>query len=157
MTDDIIYPEDLVAQIKNKSPQVNHIPISTLKTWPKENLVAIRDAIDRILPHKSLSDLNLEEEAVAQLRVTKTLQSDIIDDPDIPANQKAQVINATASAIQNLVRMQVDLKRDEQLKRMEHALLKAISTLPSDTQNDFFKTYELLAISAGVDTGALQK
>ena len=98
-----------------------------------------------------LKDIDLEEEMVAQLTVTKELQDDVLGDPDIPANQKAQVINATASAIQQLVRMQVDLKRDEQLKRMEAALMKAVALMGDAEKAVFFDTYEQLALTEGVE------
>jgi hypothetical protein len=88
---------------------------------------------------------------VQQLQVAKDLQDETLSDTDTPANQKAQVLNATASAIQQLVKMQVDLQRDEQLKRMESALLKAVATLTPETQSVFFDTYQQLAITEGVD------
>ena len=138
------YPDDL--------PPVPQKPF--IDTLTQADLRKLKAQIEEKLPQSKgnkLKDIDLEEEMVAQLTVTKELQDDVLGDPDIPANQKAQVINATASAIQQLVRMQVDLKRDEQLKRMEAALMKAVALMGDAEKAVFFDTYEQLALTEGVE------
>ena len=156
--DDLIHPEDIDELVKKSAESakakfagVIAIPLSILKTWPRENLVALRDDIEQIVPRHSLKDLNLEKEMVEQLSVAKRLQDNTLNNPNITPNQKAQVLNATASAISALVKMQVDLKRDEQLKRMEAALMKAVATMDDAARSVFFDTYEQLAITEGVE------
>lgn len=144
----IYYPEDQPSAPEALEKAIDNINVGAL---PDHQLRMLRASIDAKLPRDSLKDVNLEAEMVQQLAITKRLQDETLDNYDIPANQKAQVINAMAGAIQQLVRMQVDLKRDEQLKRMEAALLKAVATLEPEARELFFDTYEQLAITEGVD------
>lgn len=134
------YPEDAP---KPPPPYVD--------TLSQEQLRALRDQIDAKLPAGSLKSLNLETELVTQYQRVLNLQDKVLRDSDVPANQRAQVAGAVGSALQHLIKMQIDLKRDEQLKRMEAALLKAVATLDSEAKLLFFDTYEQLALTEGVD------
>lgn len=145
----IYYPEDQPSAPESVEKSLENISLSGL---PPHHLRILRSRIDELLPRDTLKDVNLEAEMVQQLAAAKDLQTRTLEHFDTPANQKAQVLNATTSAIQQLVRMQVDLKRDEQLKRMEAALLKAVATLDPAAQALFFDAYEQLAIAEGVDT-----
>lgn len=111
-------------------------------------LLRLRGEIDRRLPLQSMSDLNLEHELLAQFRAVKRLQDDVIDDGGTPANQRAQVAGAVASVLQQLIKLQGDLQREETLKVMEACLVEAIKTLPDAVKNDFFAEYERLVEKA---------
>lgn len=114
-----------------------------------EELLALRAEIDARLPARGLSDMNLEGELVRQYYQVKALQAEVLVDYETPANQKAQVSNAVAGTLQQLVKMQTDLKRDEQLKLIEIALLEAIEDLPQDKKDGFFVRYEKIAERVG--------
>lgn len=134
------YPEDAP---KPPPPYVD--------TLDYDQLRELRDQIDAKLPADSLKSLNLETELVTQYQRVLNLQDKVLRDSDVPANQRAQVAGQVASTLQHLIKMQIDLKRDEQLKRMEAALLKAVATLDDEAKLLFFNTYEQLALTEGVD------
>lgn len=134
------YPEDAP---KPPPPYVD--------TLDYDQLRELRDQIDAKLPADSLKSLNLETELVTQYQRVLNLQDKVLQDSDVPANQRAQVAGQVASTLQHLIKMQIDLKRDEQLKRMEAALLKAVATLDDEAKLLFFNTYEQLALTEGVD------
>lgn len=113
-------------------------------------LYALRDAIEAALPERLLSGLNLETELVEQYRTVKKLQTDVLVDDEVPANQRAQVATAVANTLQKLIDLQVDMNRDETLKVMEATLIDVIKTLPEKTKNEFFAEYERRAMKLGL-------
>lgn len=145
------YPEDRIARQNAAIVEELTAPQVNLDAMSEAEMRRLATRLASRLPQNSLNGLNLEAEMVTQLRVVKNLQDEVIHDSEIPANQRAQVASQVASVLQQLVKMQVDLKRDEQLKRLENALLKAVATLPQDSQEVFFDTYRELAITEGVE------
>jgi F0F1-type ATP synthase delta subunit len=105
-------------------------------------LYELRASIDQHLHHRTLADLNLEEELLSQYTVTKQLLSQVVEDPETPANQKAQVINSLLSITNQLVKMQTELHTAERVKAIEAACVKAVRTLDQAAQKEFFKRYE---------------
>ena len=120
-----------------------------LDTMSVDELRELRDEIDRRLPEDSLDSLNLEKELVGQYRVVKRLQDDVITDDDIAPNQRSQVAGQVASTLQQLVKLQVDLKQGEQMKRMESAFLEAIEDLEESAKAKFFAAYDVIAANKG--------
>ena len=114
-----------------------------------EDLIRLHASIEAKLPPAELGSMNLERELVMQYRRILALQEDVLTDDDVPANQRAQVSNAVAATLQQLVKMQVDLGREEQMKRMETALLEAVETLPNAEKDLFFQRYEEIAERVG--------
>lgn len=145
------YPEDRIARQNAAIVEDLAAHQVNLDAMSEAEMRRLATRLASRLPQNSLNGLNLEAEMVTQLRVVKNLQDEVIHDSEIPANQRAQVASQVASVLQQLVKMQVDLKRDEQLKRLENALLKAVATLPQDSQEAFFDTYRELAITEGVE------
>jgi hypothetical protein len=123
-----------------------------LEGYDLDGLLRLRQEIDGMLPARALKDLNLEEELVVQFLAVKSLQTSVLTDEMTPANQKAQVAGQVASTLQQLVKMQTDLRKDEQLKRMETALMSALGLLPLEARELFFEEYELLAKKSGATT-----
>ena len=126
-------------------------PKDPLSSLTPSELRRLRSEVDKLLPDsgEGLNDLNLENELVQQYRAVKDLQDSVIGDDTVPPNQRAQCANAVASTLQQLVKMQVDLKRGEQMKRMESAFLEAIDGLDEATKCKFFVEYERLATENG--------
>lgn len=97
-------------------------------------------------------DADLEEELLSQYNKIVQLQDDVKDDDDIPANQRAQVMNSAVSALAQVIKLRQDLKRETTLQLMEQALLEALDTLDKKARDVFFEEYERLAKSKGLVT-----
>lgn len=124
--------------------------MTTLENMPEEDLIRLRDAIDRLLPDEALGQVNLEHELLAQFRKVKMLQDDVIDDSSVAANQRAQVANSVVGTLGQLIKMQEDLKRAETLKLIEATLIECIKTLPEEVKTEFFDEYDRRATKAGL-------
>lgn len=114
------------------------IPLNALSV---EQLLELRGEIDSLLPAKSLNDLNLEHELVIQFTFARTLQSEILSSAEEPS-KKASVLNACASALQALVKMQSEHHTAERLKNIEQRLIKALLKVPEEYVREFFSWYE---------------
>ena len=121
-----------------------------LDTMTHDELRELRDEIDRRLPEDSLDSLNLEKELVGQYRVVKRLQADVITNDDFAPNQRSQVAGQVASTLQQLVKLQEDLKREQTLKLMESVLVDMIKSMPEDFKTNFFTEYKQRASKVGL-------
>ena len=121
-----------------------------LDTMSVEELRELRDEIDRRLPEDSLDSLNLEKELVGQYRLVQRLQADVITNDDFAPNQRSQVAGQVASTLQQLVKLQEDLKREQTLKLMESVLVDMIKSMPDDFKTNFFAEYKQRASKAGL-------
>ena len=101
---------------------------------------------------RQIKDVNLEAELVNQFDTLKRLQDDVLHDESIPLNQRAQLANTVVSALGQLIKLQIDLQRDEVMKIMEATLIESIKTLPEETKDAFFKDYAFRAEQAGLST-----
>ena len=115
-----------------------------------DELRELRDEIDRRLPEDSLDSLNLEKELVGQYRLVQRLQADVITNDDFAPNQRSQVAGQVASTLQQLVKLQEDLKREQTLKLMETVLLDTVGVLGDDVKNAFLREYKSRAAIAGI-------
>ena len=115
-----------------------------------DELRELRDEIDRRLPEDSLDSLNLEKELVGQYRLVQRLQADVITNDDFAPNQRSQVAGQVASTLQQLVKLQEDLKREQTLKLMESVLVDMIKSMPEDFKTNFFAEYKQRASKAGL-------
>lgn len=107
-----------------------------------EELLQLRTQIDARLPVKRLKDMDLEQEAVIQYLTLKSLLERTLSEDDTAANQKAQVANATASALQALDKMQRDTFTFERFKEVENALVAMLNEWPIEMTKKFFEEYE---------------
>lgn len=107
-----------------------------------EELLQLRTQIDERLPVKRLKDMDLEQEAVIQYLTLKSLLERTLSEDDTAANQKAQVANATASALQALDKMQRDTFTFERFKEVENALVAMLNEWPIEMTKKFFEEYE---------------
>lgn len=117
---------------------------SILQGLSESELLSLRAEIQNMLPARRLQDINLEQELVYQLRTAQLLQEAVMstDDLEIPANQKAQVLNSVAATIQHLIKMQSDLYTFERFKRIESMLVRLLNTWPDEQTREFFTRYE---------------
>ena len=126
-------------------------PKDPLAEMSQSELRRLRSEIDRLLPEANINGMNLETELVEQYNLVKDLQASSLHDDEIPLNQRSQLAGQVASTLQQLVKMQVDLKRDERLKKIESVFLEAIENLPEEAKDMFFDEYERIALSKGLD------
>lgn len=143
MNDMHIFDVPLVPTSKKApTPDPTHHLQVNLDLLTPDELLELRKEIDQRLPTSSLNDLNLEKELVLQLLTVQKLQREVLAESDIPANQKAQTVNAVAANLATLAKLQTEVYTSERLKKVEQALIEALQTLPESAQEEFLAHYE---------------
>ena len=117
-------------------------PKDPLAEMSQSELRRLRSEIDRLLPEQKLSDMDMPKELMDQFQVVKNLQSSVMTDDEVPANQRAQVANAVASTLQNLVKMQTDFYTSERFRNIENLMIQYMKKLPLETATEFLDEYE---------------
>lgn len=107
-------------------------------------LLALRDEIDQRLPALKLTDMSLDEELILQFMRVRDLQTKVLDDSRISAQQKSTVVNSVASTLAQLIKLQTDLHNAERFKAIENLMVKTIKRLPLEVANEFLAEYERL-------------
>lgn len=118
------------------------ILVDALKTMDEDELAELRYALDVVCPQKTLSDVNLETELMSQFAKVKKLQQEVMDDDEVPVNQRAQVANAVAATLQHLIKMQSEYHTAERFKAIEALMVKAMKGLPVEVAAKFIEDYE---------------
>lgn len=131
-------PNNPSATTFDADPQVN------LDQLTLQQLLSLRNEVEKRLPVKNLREINLARELVLQLQSNQELQNRCMQDTEIPANQLAQVSNSTAAVLQQLIKLQETVYSTERLKKIEQKLIETLNTLPSEVQVAFLETYELI-------------
>lgn len=127
-----------------RSDVIDVNPNVSLEHYTLSDLLSLRASIERRLPAKALRDMNLERELILQHQASLELQNEVLRDDETPANQKSQVANATATVLQQLIKLQETVYTTERLKSIENKLIEALNTLPTDVQERFLDAYEML-------------
>jgi hypothetical protein len=130
---------DIEKEIERAKGAVAPLDVETMSL---DQLLKLRAEIDGRLPASSLKDIDLEHELVVQFITVKNLQSSVIDDKDVQANQKAQVANSCASTLQQLVKMQTEFYTAERFKEIENHLIASLRDLPPEASEQFLDAYE---------------
>lgn len=115
-----------------------------IKDWDVEELLELRASIDALLPSTALRDMDLEKEMVLQYHRVVALQTRVLGDDRTPANQLAQVSNAVASTLQQLVTMQTKFHTSERFKKLESLMIHYMKKLPLDVAEAFIDEYAKL-------------
>jgi len=113
-----------------------------LSGYSVESLEAIQRKLAEVLPSKTLLDVNLEHELLNLLRTGQQLMTTVLSDVDVPANQKAQVINSLASTIDQLVKLQNSVHDSERVKRLEYVFTKTLKSLPTEAAETALQAYQ---------------
>lgn len=124
----------------DEKPQI----YSDIQDWNVEELLNLRAEIDRLLPSTKLKEMDLEKELVLQYHKVVALQTRVLGDDRTPANQLAQVSNAVAGTLQQLVTMQAKFHTSERFKKMESLMIHYMKKLPLDVAEAFLDEYEKL-------------
>ena len=90
---------------------------------------------------KTLDDLDLDKELLQQFTTAKEVLEDIRHEQDVPANQKAQVINTISSILQSILKMQQDLHNVERMKLVENTLIEVLQRHQT-LRDAFLEDYE---------------
>ena len=115
-----------------------------LKGYSPTELRNLRREIDTMLPRESLSDLDIPRELLTQYRAVLDLQTDVINDDDIPPNQRSQVAGQVASVLQQITKMQGEFYTAERFRSIENLMIKHMRKLPLEQAREFLKEYEEL-------------
>lgn len=107
-----------------------------------EQLERLQEDLLERLPHKTLLDVNLEHELLGLMRNGQKLLEDVLHDPDVPANQRAQVLNSLASTLDQLSKLQNNIYDSERIKRLEQVFTKTLKSLPVETAECALDTYQ---------------
>lgn len=113
-----------------------------IDTLDLEDLLALHERIEKMLPPTALADVNLERALVMQYHRTQALQTTVMGSKETPANQKAQVANTCAATLAQLGKMQNEVYTAERMKVLERALILSLKTLPKAAQEVFIDFYE---------------
>lgn len=109
-----------------------------LDQYSDEELLTIRAMIDDRLPVTKLKHINLQEESVIQYMQSRKLLNDVMSDPEIPPNQKAQVNNSVQANLTALDRMQKSTYTQERNKQLEYIVVNLVNELPDiETKKKF--------------------
>ena len=106
-----------------------------------EDLLRWLDEIKLVLPPLQLSKLNLEEELLLQFHTVRALQTTVMREDDIPANQRAQVANTVAASLKSLHDMQEAVYTSERFKFIENTLIRCLQDLPEEVAAKFLEQY----------------
>jgi len=112
-----------------------------------QELVQFRDEITRALPPLSIKEMNLEEEMLLQFHSLRALQNQVLDVDELPLNQRAQVANACAGSLAQLLSLQEKVYTQERFKRIENLLIRNLSRLPEEQAGAFLNDYEKIIAS----------
>ena len=123
----------------------NGSALPTIDHLDEGQLLSLLLDIESRLPPAKLAHMNMEDELVRQLQRAKSLQAKVLEDSETPANQKAQVMNSTASTIDSLIKMQERLYNAERFKSIEALIIEAMKSLPTNAAEKFLNDYEQLA------------
>lgn len=88
-----------------------------------------------------LEELDLDLELLEQYQAAKSVLEDIQYDEQVPANQKAQVMNTITSILQAIIKLQQDLHNVERMKAVENTLINVLQRHET-LRDEFLKDYE---------------
>lgn len=89
----------------------------------------------------SLSDLDLDEELLAQYKRARRLLALAEHDEEVPLSQKATALNAISTIITNITKTQTELYNAERLKTLELVLISVLKRFP-EIKEQFLAEYE---------------
>ena len=107
-----------------------------------EQLERLQEDLLERMPHKTLLDVNLEHELLGLMRNGQKLLEDVLHDPDVPANQRAQVLNSLASTLDQLSKLQNNIYDSERIKRLEQVFTKTLKSLPVEAAELALDAYQ---------------
>ena len=140
-----MYDEKKLAMMKQSlGGGHHHIDEDTLEDLSHDDLRALRDQINAMLPEESLSGMDMTTELMNQYRRVLKLQRDCMEDLEVPPNQKAQVAAQVKSTLGDLVRMQTEFYTSHRMRNIENLLIKYMKSISLKEAREFLAEYEAL-------------
>lgn len=139
-----MYDEKKLAMMKQSLGGGHHIDEDTLEDLSHDDLRALRDQINAMLPEESLSGMDMTTELMNQYRRVLKLQRDCMEDLEVPPNQKAQVAAQVKSTLGDLVRMQTEFYTSQRMRNIENLLIKYMKSISLKEAREFLAEYQLL-------------
>lgn len=139
-----MYDEKKLALMNKSLSKERQFDEDALEDLSHDDLRALRDQINAMLPEESLSGMDMTTELMNQYRRVLKLQRDCMEDLEVPPNQKAQVAAQVKSTLGDLVRMQTEFYTSERFRSIENLLIKYMKSLPIDMAKSFLFEYEKL-------------
>jgi hypothetical protein len=97
----------------------------------EQELLRIYQAV-QVKLQLDVNKVNLTEALVVQYKQGRHFLDEILADPTIPANQRAQAFNAVNASVEKIAKMRGIVMSQERLKIYENAFLKAVETLKEE-------------------------
>ncbi len=149
--------KDFSLKAPDKPPTVSSELRLLLEQLSEQELIDLRHELDSRLM-LDLGALNLAEELAIQFRQGKNLLNEVQGDKDVPANQKAQILNSVRAMLSEIIKQQTDVYSMERLKKYEVAFVKCVKLLTLESREAFFDLYgeflEDIAVAPEAGNGA---
>jgi hypothetical protein len=131
---------DEVKPLGSVPPAGDEAPKIDLSLYNVTELLALRGRIESMLPPLTMGGINLEQELAVQFQTVKALQSDTLSGNE-DSTKKASMINACASSLQHIIKMQNELHNSERFKALETLLIRYMKRLPKEVVDQFLDDY----------------
>jgi len=96
-----------------------------------------------VAPHNSdLGLIEVSSELALIFSSGKALLDSVLGDDNVPANQRAQVLNSVSSILEKITKTRTELYNAEMVRRIEQTLIKVMKDQPKEIQEAFFEQYE---------------
>jgi len=89
-----------------------------------------------------LQAIEVSNELASLFATAKTLLNQVVSDPEVPVNQRAQVLNSVTAVLERITKTRTDLYNSERIRRVEQALLRVMRDQPEEVRQRFLAEYE---------------
>lgn len=90
----------------------------------------------------NLGAIQVSDELATLFHEARDLLQLIKNDPGVPANQRAQVLNTTLSVLERISKTRTDLYNSERVRNIEQTLIRVMKEQPQEVREAFFAKYE---------------
>lgn len=90
----------------------------------------------------SLEAIQVSDELATLYLSAKKLLNNVITDPEVPANQRAQVMNTCLSALERITKTRTDLYNSERIRLIEQTLIRVLGEVDASIKEAFIEKYE---------------
>jgi hypothetical protein len=89
-----------------------------------------------------LGAIAVSDELAVLFHSAKALLDSVLVDPNVPANQRAQVLNSVLSILERITKTRTDLYNSERIREIEQTLLRVMRDQPQELKEAFMSQYE---------------
>lgn len=106
------------------------------------DLLSLREQITSLLPVSELKNMDLNQELVLQYQAAKSMQAQALADARVDPSKMSTLLNACASSLSALAKLQGEVYNQERLKQIESHLIETLNKMPKESVALFFELYE---------------